>query len=49
MPTRFDEDETGTDRRAPDVQVTLTDGTSARLSQLCQDATLVLVFLRHFG
>lgn len=49
MPARSDPPATAADGRAPDVPVELADGSSTRLSRLWRDATLVLVFLRHFG
>jgi hypothetical protein len=49
MPARSNTGSTAPNGRAPDAPVTLADGSSTRLSRLWQDATLVLVFLRHFG
>ena len=34
---------------APDLRVTLSDGTKLRLSDMWTRQALVLVFLRHFG
>ena len=34
---------------APDVEVTLWDGSAKRLSDFWRTGTLVLVFLRHLG
>lgn len=36
-------------RKAPDADITLADGSKQRLSELWQAGTLVLVFLRHLG
>ncbi len=33
----------------PDAQITLSDGSRARLSDWWREGPLVLVFLRHFG
>jgi len=35
--------------KAVDVQVTFSDGTDHRLSELWKKRPLLLVFLRHFG
>ncbi len=35
--------------KAPDSQVSLADGSSARLSRFWKDGRLVIVFLRHLG
>ena len=37
------------DRKAPDADITLADGSHKRLAELWQAGTLVLVFLRHLG
>jgi len=36
-------------RKAPDVKVTMSDGSKKSLHDFWQSQTLVLVFLRHFG
>jgi hypothetical protein len=37
------------ERKAPDTNVMLSDGSKKRLCDLWQSQSLVLVFLRHFG
>lgn len=49
MPARSEVDATAPNGQAPDAAVELADGSSTRLSRLWRDATLILVFLRHFG
>jgi hypothetical protein len=36
-------------QKAMDAEVTFSDGTDRRLSELWQKRSLLLVFLRHFG
>ncbi len=36
-------------RKAPDAEVTLSDGSKRRLSDFWKNRMLVLVLLRHFG
>ncbi len=36
-------------RKAPDTQVTLSDGSGKRLSEFWKSQKLVLVFIRHYG
>ncbi|UCH80210.1 MAG: hypothetical protein JSW20_10750 [Nitrospiraceae bacterium] len=36
-------------KKAPDAEVTMSDGTSHALSDFWRDRHLLLVFLRHFG
>ena len=36
-------------KKAPDVRVTMSDGTSRNLRDFREEHPLLLVFLRHFG
>jgi peroxiredoxin len=37
------------DKKAPDAEVVLSDGTTQNLRDFWRDKPLLLVFLRHFG
>ncbi len=36
-------------KKAPDISVTMSDGTSRNLRDFWKENPLILVFLRHFG
>jgi len=37
------------DKKAPDTEISLSDGTKHNLRDFWKDKPLLLVFLRHFG
>jgi hypothetical protein len=49
MDDKINQDKVQSGRKAPDVALTLSDGSQRRLSDFWQEGRLVLVLLRHLG